>query len=165
MNQKESLVPLSEDDIRKLKKNWITMLLILLPVAALFSYVAYTMGWQSESIGIKIFSSIFVLFPIGTLIYVTYLHFGDLQGGTKVIIRGVVTDKQQETKVTGSTKNRTVTTYFYLFIDGVKNKVEGQYYLQCAVGNTIELHKANVSKTDLNLIVTSRKTPPASASF
>jgi len=157
MNPKETILPFTAEDRKKLRTSWIAVSLILIGVMVVFSIVSYNIGWHNGGLFPKIFSSIFALFPLGIFIYVSFSYFKDINTGTKKVTKGIVTDKQQETRVTGTSKNRSITTDYYICIDGVKNTVDGKYYNKCLIGDSIELQIASFSKTNLDLIVTNRK--------
>ncbi len=72
MNPKETILPFTDEDREKLRTSWIMISLILIGVMVVFSIVSYSIGWHSSGLLLKIFSSIFALFPLGILIFVSF---------------------------------------------------------------------------------------------
>jgi hypothetical protein len=153
MSLNQSTAPLSVSDIEKLNGKRILMSFILIGVFVVFAIVAYFIGWQSNILVFKIFASVFVLFPLAMIVVINFSFIKDKKNGTKIITKGIVTDKSQKTVTTGTSKNRSVSTYFYVFIDNEKFEIEGKYYNMCFTGDKIELQQAAVSQSVLDFAV------------
>lgn len=158
---KEKL-PLSTQDIKKLRKHLLPTLLFPFVAAAMF-YAFFSIFFKDTDNGIlqdDISIYILVGFSVFFFSIIGYMIWGyaiDLRRGFKYRIEGKITDKKLS--VTTSRTNNTKTgssssstsRYYSLCIDGVQYPIESQHYGKIKVGNTVTMEKAPKSNVTLLL--------------
>ena len=162
---KEQL-PLAPEDIKRLRKHLIPMMIFPIMVVVMFGLFASfvfedifeTFGNDSSG---KIMLAVFGLFFFGIIGYMIWSASVDLKRGFKYRITGKVTDKRLNvttSTTTGSggsrgasgTSTKTTRNYF-LYIDGEEYSVEYKEYTRTKVGSHVVLDQAPKSKLTLKL--------------
>ena len=146
----ETTLNLNETDVEILRKKKNIMTAILSGVFCFFAIIVYIiLGLDSNKI-YYVFGIIFCLFPLAMIVFLIYSFHRDLRVGKKKVITGIVSDKTQEIITTGTSKNKSSSTYYYLTIDDRKIKTEGRFYNLAAIGDKVELQMTTVSQIDLD---------------
>ncbi len=166
---KEKL-PLNKQDIKKLQKHLIPMLLFPFLVAGMF-YGFYAL-FLSDSNLLKDKTGQYMVvgfsvFFFGILAYMIGAYIIDLRKGFKYSITGKVTDKKLSvsTSTSSSTNNKTGTSttrsstsrYYYIYVDNIQYAMEQQYYASVKVGDEVTMHKAPKSNITLLFEVNTTK--------
>ena len=158
---KEEL-PLSPEDIGKLRRKLIPILVFPLFVGGIFTaiYLFVIRGGDhaffQEGFFVAVFG-VFGLFFMGVLGYMIWTKVADIRGGVKYRIRGLVTDKRLNIHTTSSHssgRSRSSTTrHYYLFINNEQFSVDHKVYGRVKVGEQVVMDRAPKSKLTLSLEV------------
>lgn len=133
---KEQIVDLTLQDIEGIKKKSKFLIIILFFVTILFSVIISIIVAQSNHIFMFV-GSIFILFPLGMIIFVYIGTKRDLLNGQKRILTGTITRKFEQTSGPSS-KSSSITSY-YFEMDYEKIKVENKDYATIHEGDLVEI--------------------------
>jgi hypothetical protein len=176
---KEQL-PLSPEDIGKLRKQLIPMLIFPFAVVAMFA-VFYKLAFRNmddsffqDGISEKIFMGFGVLF-LSILSYMVWTSVIDIKRGFKYRVTGVVTDKRLNVQTSsshgsaggrsGSSRTSSSTTrHYYLYINDEEFSVDYKHYTRVKVGSNVVLDRAPKSRLTLSLTVLSKEVEDPQAS-
>lgn len=157
---KEEL-PLEAEDIKKLKRNMVPVLIFPFAVIALFyfmgNYVLTDMGDSFAESGFQWIVILFGLIFMGIVGYMIWSQVTDLRRGVKERIEGLVTDKRlniHTTQGSGSTRGgrKTKTTRdYYIYLEGVEYKMDYKFYNQIKTGERIVFERTPRSGFVFNL--------------
>ncbi len=162
---KEKL-PLNEQDIKKIRKHLIPILVFPFLVAGMF-YGFYSIFWSdSQFLQDKTGQYMLIGFSVfffGIIAYMISTSVIDLRRGFKYRITGTITDKKLDVRTstthspngkTGSSSSHSSTSrHYYVSIDDVQYAIEQQHYGKLKVGNAIVLEQAPKSHLTLLLEV------------
>jgi hypothetical protein len=153
-------LPLTEQDINKIRKNLFTVLLFPVLAAGLF-YGFFSIFFDDSNFFhdaisriILIGFSVFFFVIIG---YMASVFIIDLRGGYKIRITGTITDKKQQVHTTRSTTTRagssrsSTTRHYFVSIDEIQYPIEHENYHKLFVGRQVILEKAPTSNLTLLL--------------
>jgi hypothetical protein len=162
---KEKL-PLNEQDISKIRKHLIPILVFPFLVVGMF-YGFYSIFWSdSQFLQDKTGQYMLIGFSVfffGIIAYMISTSVIDLRRGFKYRIEGKITDKKLDVRTstthspngkTGSSSSHSSTSrHYYVSIDDVQYAIEQQHYGKLKVGNAIVLEQAPKSHLTLLLEV------------
>lgn len=169
---KEQL-PLTPEDIGKLRKQLIPMLIFPFAVVAMFA-VFYKLAFKNmddsffqDGISEKIFMGFAVLF-LSILGYMVWTSVIDIKRGFKYRITGVVTDKRLNIQTSsshgsgggrsGSSRTSSSTTrHYYLYINDEEFSVDYKEYTRVKVGSSVVMDRAPKSRLTLSLNILSKE--------
>lgn len=162
MLRREEL-PLTSEDIKKLRKNIVPVLIFLL-VFGVIIYFIFTnvMGGNNNLGGDSIITFAFGAFGmifLAAIGYMLWAVMADIRRGIKERIEGTVTDKRLDIQTsgghgTGSNRSKTRTSrYHYVYLEGEEFKMDYRYYGKVKVGDHIVMERAPKSATILMLEV------------
>lgn len=159
---RQATLPLEPQDLKKLRKQLIPMLIFPFFVAGIFflifTFVFKDLGNGFFVEGVSLYMMIgFGLFFMGIIGYMIWGFFYDIRQGIKYQILGTVTDKQLSiSKSSGagtrSSSSRTTRSY-YIFVDDIKYKMDYAGYNRVQIGDQIEMEKAPKSGVTFKLEV------------
>ncbi|MEL6559293.1 MAG: hypothetical protein AAFQ94_13975, partial [Bacteroidota bacterium] len=139
-------LPLEPQDIKKLRKQLIPVLIFPFFVVGIF-YLIFTFVFKNAdgflANGIALYVMIgFGIFFLGIIAYIAWAFFYDIRVGVKNRITGLVTDRQLNIntshRTTSNSKSSTRTTrHYYVFIDDIKYKVGFDTYNSVKTGDRI----------------------------
>ncbi len=150
-------LPLSDQDISKLKRRLIPLFIFTLFFAGLVWTIFYFV--LSNMTGTKIPEYIlggFVIIFTSLAVFNIWSVFADINKGTKICISGLVTDKRMDevrtSRNTGKSGSSTRTKrHYYISLDGEEQTIENQYYYKARVGTHVVIEKAPKSGFTLAL--------------
>lgn len=159
---KEKL-PLNEQDIKKIRKQLIPVLVFPFLAAGLFYgfYLLFLSDSQllQDTTGGYMLIGFSVLF-LGIIAYMISTFVIDLRRGFKYRITGKITDKKlsvstskTNTSRSGSSNSSSTTRHYYVYIDDVQYSIEQQHYGKVKVGNRVIMERAPKSHLTLLLEV------------
>jgi hypothetical protein len=137
----EKLVPLTQDEIELLKKKrWQSVLGIALFSVVWYGVLYFITGGALEGF-FTIFIAIFALAPFVILGMILWNAKRDIDFGQKQLIRGRLDSKREETRTSGSGKNRSTSTYYFFALSGREIAVQLKHYNEFQTGDIIEIEK------------------------
>ena len=166
-------LPLDHEDLKKLRKQLIPALVFPFFVAGIFfliiTFVFDDVGNGFLIEGISFYVMIgFGMFFMAIIGFMIWSFVFDIRQGVKHRITGIVTDKQLNISTRSGAGSRNsssrTTRYYYIFVDGIKYKMNYSGYNQVQVGDQIEMEKAPKSGLTLNLeVLASTEAPETQA--
>lgn len=150
-------LPLTSEDINKLRKNIIPVLVVPLVFGGIIYFIftkvmggGHSLG--GDSIMIYAFSAFGMIF-LAAIGYMLWSVAADIRGGIKERIEGMVSDKRLDIQTsggqgTGSNRGKTRTTrHHYVYLEGEEFKMDFKHYARVRVGEKIVMERAPKSRT------------------
>lgn len=153
-------LPLTKQDIQKIRKNLYVVLLFPFLVAGVF-YGFFSLFFDTSNFFHDTISRIILIgfsaFFFFIIAYMASAFIIDLRRGYKNRITGTITDKKQQVTTTRSTTTRvggsrsSTTRHYFVCIDDIQYPIEHKNYHNLQVGRQIILEKA--PKSNLTLLL------------
>lgn len=145
---KEEIVPITEDDKKILTQN--LYIVIVVGGVILLVYFGVFVFWADafHTFGMITFS-LFSVFFLGILLFIVGATLVDFFETKKIILTGKITDKEEITTSSPSTRasSGSTSTNYYITIEDRKISVMLGIYNQVATGQLVELHQAKRTKS------------------
>lgn len=145
----EKIEDLSAEDLRKIKNNTKTMILVLVLVSFFFSFLGYII-YKQISHSTSFWGALFGLIPFGILVYVYISSLRDIKDGRKRILTGTITKKYERTS-RSSSKSGSSSTSYYIEIGNEDFTLNWKEYHSVHEGELVEIQLTMISKTVLHI--------------
>jgi hypothetical protein len=137
----EKLIPLTQEEIELLKKKRWQSALGVLAFSVVWYGVLYFIADGAPDGFFTIFIGIFALAPLVILCMILWNSKRDIDFGQKQLIRGRLDSKREETRTSGTGKNRSTSTHYYFALSGKEIPVQQNHYSEFQTGDIIEIEK------------------------